>query len=800
MKKRIMRLVILIICMPVCVVYAQGLEDGSSVNTYSATPSFAGAARQFPIPGSKRFYLHQPCDYKIVQGRPDLKFQMKNATSKEYVTGYGFVILKNNRPESFDFKRTTQQFVDHALPMIKQSITQDGFEFEQDAFTTVVEGRPLLMVRLRVAPNAGTTADSITLAWLTTRKPHRQFHSHPNEDYIVFEPWAPAWESGLNQDYQTGFLYSEKAITAAIRHSENVSISANSILAGALSMKLLFTEAKEAVINISIPYEGVQQPVDDNDTGLLWHKQKAFQQGQEKLLTTVSFEDEYEKQTRQWQQQLRHATHILVPEPIVNRIYRTLTLGNLQFLGSAPGVDYLRPGQGGYNNFSVVYGWESSHFLTMMDKQGFHDETRRVLDYFLTTQQGKHGPTGDISTAEGSFRPHIHWMCETGAILRIFAEHAICSRDLAGLRQDSPALLKAARWIQKERARTKQLDSDGKKVLHYGLMPPGRATDWPDFGYFLFTDAFTWQGLDRLARAFEDADLPEADWLRKEADDYHHCILNAIRDAIKPHPLDPSLKWVSDELYEDPVKVMAITTYNGTMALLNSGVLAAEDPLFGDMERSLRKSGCMSDLFAYKMRTMEDETLKKRQEESAGGEVDLYYVMNSERGWHRNWLLRGERVKALRYFYMTLAYATTRDIHVSHERYCPQLPWMLPWQPNASGNGRILEMILNSLVLEHGNSLYLLYGAPDAWFDTQEPLGVNSLHLSSGTFSFQLKPAKKKSGDYEFAFEIDGDAPERLLLALPSADGKEHRQIIEIPTKKQNSATYLIQNSQIIAR
>ena len=791
---------VILFSMPFCLIYAQSSENGLAAGIDVEIPSFAGVSKHFPAPGTKRFYLHQPCDYKIVQGRPDLKFQIKNATGNEYVTGYGFVILKQNRAESFDFMRTRQQFVDDALPMIKQTITQDGFEFEQDAFTTVVEGRPLLMLRLRVAPEAEIATDSVTLDWLATRQPHRQFHSHPNEDYIVFESWAPAWESGLNLNYQAGFLYDEKAITASIRHSDNVSISTNDISPGALSMEVSFEKAREAEIRICIPYEGVQQPVDDKDTGLQWREEKAFQQGQEALLAAVSFEDEYAKQTQQWQQQLRRASHILVPEPIVNQVYRTLTLGNLQFLGSAPGVDYLRPGQGGYNNFSVVYGWESSHFLTILDKQGFHDETRRVLDYFLTTQQGEHGPTGDISTAEGCFRPHIHWMCETGAILRIFAEHAICSRDFGGLRRDSPALLKAARWIQNERARTKELDSDGAKVLHYGLMPPGRATDWPDFGYYLFTDAFTWQGLDRLARAYEEADLPEADWLRQEADDYHRCIVNAVQGALKPHPLDPSLKWISDELYEDPVKVFATTTYNGCMALLNTNVFPVEDPLFGDMERSLRKSGCMNDFFAYKMRTMEDETLKKLQEESAGGNVDLYYVMNCERGWHRNWLLRGERSKALQYFYMTLAYATSRDVHVSHERYSPQLPWMLPWQPNASGNGRILEMILNALVLEQEDSLCLLYGAPDAWFDSGEPLGVNSLHLSSGTFSFHLKPMKETPGEFAFSFETVGDTPERLLLALPTADGKEHRQIIEIPGKGQNSATYSINNGQIIAR
>ena len=590
------------------------------------------------------------------------------------------------------------------------------------------------------------------------------------------------------------FLYDKEAISSAIRHSTNVSVSPYSDQEGALAMEISFAQAREAVIDLAIPYEGVQRPVDEKDSGLKWRADRAFRRGDEKLMASVSFDEEYEKQSNQWKQHLERATKIHVPEAIVNQIYRTLTLGNLQFLGSADDVTFLRPGQGGYNNFSVVYGWESSHYLTVMDKQGFFDETRHVLDYFLTTQQGSHGPDGDISTAEGSFRPHIHWMCETGAILRIFAEHALNSRDITGLRNDSPALMKAARWIQGERARTKQLDSSGNKVLHYGLMPPGRATDWPDYGYFLFTDAFTWQGLDRLARAYEEAHMPEAKWLRKEADDYHQCILDAIARSIKPHPLDPSLTWVPDELYEDPVKALPTTIYISPQSLLNAGVLAPEDTLFSMIESSLRRAGCMNDLFAFKMRTMEDATLKKRQEQSAGGKVDLYYVTNCERGWHRIWLFRGERIKALKYFYMTLAYATSRDVHVTHERYCPQLPWLLPWQPNASGNGRVLEMILNSLVMEQNDSLCLLYGAPDAWFDSGQPLGITDLHTSWGPFSFQLTPEEGKSGSYRFTYEYEGTVPARFLLAIPSREGPEQRRIVEIISHGRKSAMHIISN------
>ncbi len=74
--------------------------------TDAGVPSFSWAAKLFPLPGTKRIYLHQPCDYRIVQARPDLKFQMKPATGGGPITGLGFVILKEGQPESFDLPRT----------------------------------------------------------------------------------------------------------------------------------------------------------------------------------------------------------------------------------------------------------------------------------------------------------------------------------------------------------------------------------------------------------------------------------------------------------------------------------------------------------------------------------------------------------------------------------------------------------------------------------------------------------------------------------------------------------------------
>jgi hypothetical protein len=751
-------------------------------------PSYETVSALFPLPGTKRIYLHQPCDTMIVEARPDLKLTMKRALGGGPVTGLGFVLSGAGQEGNFDYTRTRPQFEEQAFPLLKQTVAQAGFVFEQTAFTTTDDSdRRLVMIRLRVTPESGAAADALALAWLSVAQPQHLFYSHGNEDYIVFEPWGAAWGAGLDLQVENNVQHDGKTVFAVFRTGKNVSLAQaeNPRLKKHLIVNLDFRQTKEAVIEVCVPYA--------SGPGTPWPPDKAFRLDEAPKLIALSFDKEYARQAGQWRALGERAAKISVPEALVNQIYRTLTLNNLQFLGSAPGVAFCKPGQGGFNTFSTVYGWESSNFLTVMDRQGFHDETRRVLDFFLTTQQGPkgQGPNGDISTAEGSFRPHIHWMCESGAILRVFAEHALSAGDADGLRRDSPALLKAARWIQHERSRTKEIGADGKKVPYYGLMPKGLATDWPDYVYSFWTDAYTWQGLDRLATAYETAGLPEGKWLREEAADYHRCILDAVTGSIKPHPLDPALRWLPSHVYEDPAQVLPKTLFTGPFALVDAKVFPSEDPIIPVIESCLRKADCLSDYFALHMKTMEDESLKSRQEQSAGGKADLYYVNLGEKSWHRIWLERGERLKALRFFYATLAYSTSRDVHMVHERYCPQLPWLLPWQPNASGNGRVLEMILNTLLFEKGDTLCLLYGVPDAWFAAGKPLGISGLSLTSGKFSFSVKP-QPQPGSYVFSYECGNRVPSKFLLALPSGSGREARRIVEIAGQNRKSATHII--------
>ncbi|MGH9326390.1 MAG: hypothetical protein ACRD2B_06860 [Terriglobia bacterium] len=416
-----------------------------------------------PLPGTQRIYLQQACDYKIVTARPDLKFLIYDAISpvsvqSMHLTGYGFVIARDSMAVSFDYNNANQCFENDRLPLLTQRISQDGFAFEQRSFTThYPTDRPVLMVRLKVTRQANHSPQTLELAWLTVRDTEPRFYSDWNEDYIVFGPWGRGWESALKLAPGASSQRDGDILFDVFKHGSNVSaMNSRRVLGFEFDLPAFLCGRARSLNRYFHSVRRASEPRGPDDRDLCYRGEKAFRLSEEKGLLSASFEDEYRRQAALWNQKLGESAGIEVPEKVARDIYHVLTSNELQFLGSGAMVSYLKPGQGGFNSFSTVYGWESSFYLSMLDHQGFHHEVGRVLDYFLTTQQGPNGqgPDGDISTPDGCFQRYNAWMCETGVILGIFAEHALISRDFERLRNDAEALLKAAHWIEEQRART----------------------------------------------------------------------------------------------------------------------------------------------------------------------------------------------------------------------------------------------------------------------------------------------------------------------------------------------------------
>jgi len=120
-----------------------------------------------------------------------------------------------------------------------------------------------------------------------------------------------------------------------------------------------------------------------------------------------------------------------------------------------------------------------------------------------------------------------------------------------------------------------------------------------------------------------------------------------------------------------------------------------------------------------------------------------YYVNQVERSYYLSYLSRGEYEKAILTFYSNLVYSMSHDCYQTAERMYVDTPNLSPFQPNASGNGRILEMLKRMVIDEQdadSGKLWLLRGCPRRWFargksvvvkDAPTPFGNMALRTAS---------------------------------------------------------------------
>jgi hypothetical protein len=657
-------------------------------------PSYANISGLYARPRTKRAYLHRPGDVCIVEARPDFTFLIKDAISPSGpfpLAGFGFLIGADKQPAGIEC--IARSFAEECIPILSQSLIQDGIRYSLSALCL----ERCLCLRLAAVNSHPGSSLPVQVYFSTIQTSLEELYEHGNEDYVPFQNNALPWLDPLDVSLADGALWYRGALRAVVSSTQGFRLDPVEQASGRL---VLFSAelppGGQAALELVIPY-GDAAAVDLVEIkALRWQAARA---------ETLAF----------YRAHLARGARLRTPEPVVNRLFDTLRLNALQMLGSRPGSRALYPGQGGMNPFGTVYGMEATAWLPVLTRLGYADEAGRVMDYLLTTQRGSPGPEGDISDPSGSFRPHIHWMCETGAALTLLCSYGLFTQDRGWFQQVEGQLRAACDFILRERDRTKSKYAPGE--AGYGLLPAGRPHDWPDYGQFLFSDAYTWKGLNLAAEVYTAFGHPFGAALRAEAADYRQCILDSFHKSIYPHPVEPGRLWFSSEVHTPAGVEVGSYGGDGPMCLVHAGVLSAEDPLVSQMEWDSQRRGFLTPLFAHIMSGMEDEQLAALQRRHAGGPYDLIYVTFSEIVWQRAFMERGERSRALAYLFSTLAYATSYDLGLAHERFCPQLPWLLPWQPNASANGRILEMMIAAICFEKENCLYLFAGVPEAWLD-----------------------------------------------------------------------------------
>jgi hypothetical protein len=472
-----------------------------------------------------------------------------------------------------------------------------------------------------------------------------------------------------------------------------------------------------------------------------------------------NFNSEMDQRVEELESLLGAGMQIEVPDPTVARIFKAQILHAQSQILQAANRDYRVLVQG----FQGVWPWEVMKFAVHWDSIGHHEDVRKCLEYFLQIQ-GRFPPHGDFKNSDGVFGGTIafeesgwenddestlvgqlakinagkecefpNWMNGTGAMLFAFGTHFRYTRDREWLQRISSALVCACDWIINERQETKKYDSEGKKVLHYGLLPIGRAYDTAeeairqlasdgdlpagqmddrhaplDTYYPCWTDSYSSQGLSSVAEALAEIGHPEGVRLLSEAEDYRKDILELMR---RTRASGPALPPYPERLYRPPAWAEFAT---GSLAYLDTGFLDPKDEAFEQLENHMKGK--------WNRGVLGLTGGMEKNGDPHGN--NSFYVNFSEDIWHRGWLLRGEVEKALLAFYSMLAFgldkqtlATVERFHLSDERYAP-------FFMDTSASARVCGLIRQALLFQQCEVLHLLRGVPRLWLADGEKINI----------------------------------------------------------------------------
>lgn len=372
-----------------------------------------------------------------------------------------------------------------------------------------------------------------------------------------------------------------------------------------------------------------------------------------------------------------------------NDIYRDLQFCNLQLLldpWGKGGASHLMPCQGGSSERFYSWVWEAMCSLRPMTRLGHASALRRVLDYILSLQDGGCPPEGDFTTLRGAIgTTGPRWANTTGAALLLAADYIRYSGDEDFRKRHLDDLIRAAKWILGETAATRRTDGEGHCIAAYGLMPGCVANDADRGVFFASTDSYSYAGVRRLVDLLGEVGHAEFGRLNAEAVRYKADIDAAIRSVQRADGFIPRV------IGSDKGGSFEFRNIPHALKFISSG---ASDPVTDTaLERMVaywEGKRCVGP-FAQPF------------------DANIRYIGNIESclaGYH---LQRGEWKKAYFARQAFMGYALTQDLGITSERYSEVDDGFVPWQPNASNNGRGLD-VMTDRFLQEGNSRLVLLG------------------------------------------------------------------------------------------
>lgn len=379
-----------------------------------------------------------------------------------------------------------------------------------------------------------------------------------------------------------------------------------------------------------------------------------------------------------WEKELARIQFLpekIAADPEKARLIKNLTVQILQCFCHMEGSDILLARQGGLQR--QIWAYESMPVLEGLSRIGsFDDYIEPIIDTYF----------GEFYSETGEITPlSISWAMITSNALYSFAKYArMKGKEYFGKYRDRA--LGSFRWIKTTRASSASSDN-----LVPGLFPPMSSCDDPlVFQSWCNTDTFNLRGIKALAETFEYFNDEAAQEIREEYADYLGCMRSLWQKfsdaetsdeiAIPYCPNLPDEVIIAQFLFPTPVGYFA----EG----IDMDVKDASRVLKYYTNKGFIKGGLYD--------RMRDHTSvgSAKQNLDEDGKCLVWYVCCHEYYWFLYFLRHGMTDKCEEIVADALRFAITDEYYMI-ERYHQRDPWFSPWSPNASANGRTINMLLD---------------------------------------------------------------------------------------------------------
>ena len=451
-----------------------------------------------------------------------------------------------------------------------------------------------------------------------------------------------------------------------------------------------------------------------------------------------------------------------------------------------------------------VYANEAVFQTVLLDRMGDFTTASDYLNTFVELQGSRELPgafTGDQKdvfygvkvdsahdlTANGYNMAH-------GTVLWGLAHHYLHSGEKEWLLKVAPNMRRAVNWIIEQRNHTKKLDVNGDTAMQYGLLPPGTLEDPSDWRFWYATNAYTYLGLETMAKAFEQAGLPKADYYKREVASYYEDIRRSIKRARELSPVvqlrnGTYIPYIPTRPYQrfryfgakkveyydrykkgiHPMLRLSATreALYGPIILLKTGIIDANEPtsnwILNDWEDNL--------------------TLSTSLNLNPHGWVDdVYWFSRGGMAFQANlqnpvvpYLQRHEIPAAIRTLYNDFVAVLYPDINQFTEEY-------RMWQ-HASGpfykipdECRFISQVCDLLVMKNEDELWLANGVPKLWLEPGQKIELKKAYTEYGSLTYTLQ-AGNTSETIEANIKLPEMACSKILLFVRAPFQKPIRRV-----------------------